>query len=368
MELNPGLKKLFIISVLCLVSCEEVKVAEYREIPFICEEGIVLDKGDSNMEPFVLGGLELNSIVRLPDQNENHNAFTDLIYYCGHFFLTFRSADNHAYSKNGVISIYSRKLEGNQWNKIKTFQIRGFDLRDPHFLVSGDSLKVYFIGKKYREAQTVESVNFVSTLDYLWSEPDVVSPIFIEVEGITRRAWPWRMTWFDSTLYTFGYSKSTIKLFESSNGLDFRNSDSVIPFSADANEVELTKASSYLYGIARRSNSIAILRSNDPANRWELFDEIKNVRIGGPSLIFINDHEGLIGGRMQIGENQKTLSIFKYDFNEKTFAPLITLPGKGDLGYPGFTYINNRLYVSYYKSEDEEIPSAYVYFAELELN
>ena len=73
----------------------------------------------------------------------NHNAFTDLCRFKGQFYLTFRSCpDGHMLFTSSSIVVLTSK-DGEEWEKVHSFNVPERDVRDPHFLVFNDSLFVY---------------------------------------------------------------------------------------------------------------------------------------------------------------------------------------------------------------------------------
>ncbi|MHA1756389.1 MAG: hypothetical protein ACTSVV_06445, partial [Promethearchaeota archaeon] len=71
-----------------------------------------------------------------------HNAFTDMVYFKGYFFLTFRSASQHAPTDDSVIKILKSK-DAKDWENVKEFKVDGKDIRDPKFGIIGGKLFIY---------------------------------------------------------------------------------------------------------------------------------------------------------------------------------------------------------------------------------
>ena len=65
-----------------------------------------------------------------------HLAFTDLTYWCGHYYLTYRQALSHNPVTPGHL-VVQRSLDAVSWDAGVTLHTGGDD-RDPHFVCDGD--------------------------------------------------------------------------------------------------------------------------------------------------------------------------------------------------------------------------------------
>ncbi len=85
----------------------------------------------------------IESIVKIWDAAP-HNAFTDLTYFDGAFFATFREAGQHAVpnlgQSGGVVRIITSP-DGTAWNSVATFSLgaTNHDLRDPKLTITPDN-------------------------------------------------------------------------------------------------------------------------------------------------------------------------------------------------------------------------------------
>jgi len=71
-----------------------------------------------------------------------HNAFTDLLFWKGHYYLTFRTAEAHGLPPNGDVLVL-RSQDLHTWETCARFDTGGDD-RDPKLVDAGDQLAVMF--------------------------------------------------------------------------------------------------------------------------------------------------------------------------------------------------------------------------------
>ena len=131
-----------------------------------------------------------------------HNAFTDLAFWKGHYYLCFRHGETHG-SLDGVIRIM-RSTDMRNWEACGTCRTAGDD-RDPHFTVTDDRLYVYFgvwdlahwPGNRVPDRKSVRS-HFASTTNgTTWSA----------VQGIWEPGWwVWRVRHHEGMFYGGAYT------------------------------------------------------------------------------------------------------------------------------------------------------------------
>ena len=82
--------------------------------------------------------------VRRAFHNGEHNAFTDLTWFQGRIYLTFRSCpEGHMIFPSSTIRVLESEDLGQSWREVHSFSAPKRDVRDPHFLVFDDKLFVY---------------------------------------------------------------------------------------------------------------------------------------------------------------------------------------------------------------------------------
>jgi hypothetical protein len=297
-------------------------------------------------------GIKENSLVPF-DDNTSYN-FTDLTYFKDRWYLIFRESDSHAYGRDGVINLYTR-LDNENWQLIKTFQVDGFDLRDPKFSINGDKLMLYIHGSKYLNKELLGFSDYRSnciggtqwgdlekvTLDNLKARP-------YKIPG--NESWPWRVTWYQGKAYSFGYTftanSSIFDLYKSNDGLAFKGSNVMsndFPFRGEAT-IRVDEKGDF-YAIIR-SKDLILARSLDGNKSWEVFDKIPVLSLGGPNFIFYKN-KMLITGR---DSNAMKVVLYSYDLDAKVYTELFTFRSGGDCGYAGMVIKDGDLWVSYYSS------------------
>jgi hypothetical protein len=300
--------------------------------------------------------IKINSLVPL-DDTISYN-FTDLVYFKNRWYLIFRESDCHAYGRDGVVNLYTR-LDNENWKLIKTFQVNGFDLRDPKFSLNGDKLTLYIHGSKYLNNELLGFSDYRSnciggtkwgnlekvTLDNLKSRP-------YKIPG--NESWPWRITWYQGKAYTFGYTftvnSSIFDLYKSDDGLAFKGSNVMgddFPYRGEATMRVDEKGN--FYAIIRSKN-LMLARSLDGNKSWKVFDEIPILSLGGPNFLFYKN-KMLITGR---DSRAMKVVLYSYDLDTKVYTQLFTFPSGGDCGYAGMVIKGGDLWVSYYSSHERK--------------
>ena len=90
-------------------------------------------------EPSVLHVDRIRKVV----DDGHHNAFTDLIRFDDHYYLTYRrSPHGHMVFPDSQI-VVMQSADGEGWHEVFAFGAADRDVRDPHFLVFRNTLFVY---------------------------------------------------------------------------------------------------------------------------------------------------------------------------------------------------------------------------------
>ncbi len=84
---------------------------------------------------------ELNSLQKVVADGY-HNAFTDLTYWRGHYYLGYRQAQSHGIDPPGNV-ILLRSTDLTEWEQVVSFDTGGDD-RDPKLLATAECLAVSF--------------------------------------------------------------------------------------------------------------------------------------------------------------------------------------------------------------------------------
>jgi len=305
--------------------------------------------------------------VRKVFDDGRHNAFTDLIWWRGELYLTFRSATDHM-SRDGCIRIL-RSPDSGAWEPAAILNTECDD-RDPKFLATPERLFLYSPGWLPGEGHETElrRATVVANTDdgASWSdfEPCVEPNVTF-----------WRPRTFGGAHYVAAYSSAPrredmaswrVQLLRSRDGLTWEEV-SVIHPGHGANETSLSFApDGTLTALVRRGEQPglpAICRARPPYEEWQCASAQRFLQ--GPMLERIGQRM-LVVGRCREGGEVRTGLFWLRD----TRLDLIgLLPSGGDTSYaalaPGG---EGRWLLSYYSSHEYDTGSrgpAAIYLATL---
>lgn len=302
----------------------------------------------------------IRSVKRIWDQAE-HNALTDLIFFQGRFYCTFRESDTHVFGKDGIIRVLT-SLDGSQWSSHSIIEKEGVDLRDPKLSVTPEQQLMLLLEEVvYEEEKALSRYSSVSFLheDNSWADLQKICRPF---------DWLWRITWHKGKAWGVSYRPGKdqwrVWLFSSENGVDW---DEVVEWNIPGGPNETTVRfleDDTMVALVRRNfktNGHAwIGTSKPPYTQWN-WQETKH-HIGGPDFIILPDKQMWAAGRVvernPYGWFQKT-AIFSMELDK--IQPALLLPSGGiDCSYPGLVYHNQQLWISYYSTHEEKTA---IYFA-----
>jgi hypothetical protein len=287
-----------------------------------------------------------------------HNAMTDLIRFQDKWFCAFRESDSHAQGQNGILRIISSS-NSLEWTTTALFSQEGIDLRDPKLSITPHGKLMLLAGGTVLD----EFNNYVFRQSRVAFSDDGIhwSPFTSILE---KHEWLWRLTWHQGKGYGASYSQSDpkdpyqewlIKLFETSNGLDYTLL-TTWDITGYPNETTLRfLKSNAMVALVRRErkgdNNCFIGISNPPYTSWSWHST--HHYIGGPNFIVLPHDNLWLSGRLLINT--------PYIIFEKTFVgtleidsihPMLVLPSHGDCSYPGMVFHEGILWISYYSSHE----------------
>jgi hypothetical protein len=319
------------------------------------------------------------SNVRRVFHNGEHNAFTDLVKFRDHYYLTFRSCpDGHmVHPTASIVILQSEDLAS--WRQVHRFSVPLRDTRDPHFLVFQEKLFVYS-GTWYSGESTlpVSDYDLNQHLGYaVWTGDGTSWHGPRMLEG-TFGHYVWRAASWEGRAYLCGRRKHEFDvrprgegpdvesvMLVSDDGLIWKTAAFFQETRGDETAFQFLEDGSVL-GIARRGRDDAqILRASPPFRQWDRRDLDRY--IGGP-LLFRWGDRWVVGGRRQTERGPKTSLCWLIGDELHEFAEL---PSGGDNSYPGMVELNpDRAVVSWYssheKDEDGKAITA-IYMADLEM-
>ena len=287
---------------------------------------------------------ELVSVKKIwgaADSGMPHQAFTDLIRFKGRLYLGLREALKHhgGLAGKGRLRVL-RSADGEVWQSAGVFKLAEGDLRDAKLSITDRGELMLNSAIQVYHPDPVKHKNFAwfSRDGETWSEP---------VQFGEADYWIWSVTWHDGVAYGVGYpttGKATkTRLYSSEDG---RNWQILVPEFYAGNESALAfKPDGTAVCLMRSGNAIG--QANAPYTEWTWK---KTVNLGGPDLLQLPDGRFVTGGRHG---GWGTMKLFEIDPDTGRTALLLSLPARGDSGYPGLVYHDNLLWVSYYSSADD---------------
>jgi hypothetical protein len=333
----------------------------------------------SSVEAAETPRVEVRNIRRL-FHNGEHNAFTDLVRFEGHYYLTFRSCpDGHmVHPTSSIIVLKSPDLQ--EWAQVHRFSVPLRDTRDPHFLVFQEKLFVY-TGTWYSGETSIGSGprDLNLHLGYAAWSPDGAewhSPIMLEG---TFGHYIWRAATFGGKAYLCGRRKHEFDvrpkgegtavesaLLESDDGLVWKTRSLFQEINGDETAFQFNPDGSLLAIGRRGSQPAQILRSQPPYAEWDRRDLDRY--IGGPLLTRWGDR-WVVGGRKSIGSSGPKTSMCW--LTGDTLHEFAELPSGGDNSYPGFLELDPKHAVmSWYSTHEKDAagkPITAIYMADLVL-
>lgn len=300
-----------------------------------------------------------------------HNAFTDLIYYQGQWFCTFRESDLHEKGGPGAIRILSSP-DGYRWEPCAFFGLSPYDLRDPKLTPTPDGRLMLLIGSihfdeehKYINRESLVSFSLDGTH---WSPLQSIMP---------QHEWLWRITWSRGIAYGVSYRFSNlenlrdewlISLWKSPDGIQF---EKICQWDIKGRPNEATLR------VLPTGEMIALVRRNQRGFRhsmigtsWPPYDHWKwteaDIHLGGPNFVIEDDtHLWACGRMMFFTPYANTFKTVLARMTRSSLTPQLTLPSSGDTSYPGMVMIDKELWMSYFSSHEGQTS---VYLAKVRLN
>lgn len=297
------------------------------------------------------------SVERIWDR-AGHNAFTDLIYFRGKYYCTFREGSGHIPGINGTIRIVASK-DGQNWYSVALLSEKDVDLRDPKLCVTPDWRIMVVMGGSYYEGKKfIKSRSRVSFSDENGKNFTAPEAIFVDKKIVSDASWLWRVTWFMGKGYGVIYQKSgdelVTHLVETVDGFHY-NFVTTFQITGKPNETTLRfLPDGRMVALVRREGEdrSAMIGSSEPPYKTWNWNSLHHP-IGGPDFIVLQDGALICAGRHYLPERKAETELARVTLSGK-YQPLFALPSSGDNSYPGMVIRNNVLYVSYYSSHEDK--------------
>lgn len=327
--------------------------------------------------------------IRQVFNDGNHNAFTDLVRFGDHLYLTFRSCpDGHMLFTSSSVVIL-RSIDGQAWEEVHRFHVPTRDVRDPHFLVFDGTLFVYS-GAWLVDPSNPRAMDMNDHLGFCaWSSDGVSWQGPRMVEG-THGFYIWRAATTAGKAYLLGRRVQGFAqipdrteeaelteswLLRSDDGFSFlphgliqprRGNETAFLFTEDGDALAVARVDTRRSADSNDRLPAQLGRAKPPYTEWALTD--LNHYVGGPMLARWGDRY-VVGGRKLVPGAPPTTVIY-WLVNDR-LEEIAELPSGGDTSYPGFVELSpDKALLSYYSSHEGSgtslAPSA-IYLAELSL-
>lgn len=296
-----------------------------------------------------------------------HNAFPDIRFYKGNFYMVFRESQVHVHEKpedDGKIRVL-QSSNGTDWKPFQLIEKKGFDLRDPMLEITSDNrLMLLMAGSIYDGSKLMGGLNHVSFLQEQFTAPQAVQ---YDAELQSKHNWLWSITWNKGTGYGIVYQFEPNK----ANKLMLATTKDGLHYSLKTKlDVEGTTNESKLMFVNNKQMLMVVRRDGKPSmgafgvskapfTKWS-FSDMK-IQLGGPHLVRLSKKYWILSTRSFNADRSVCTSLFALNKKGET-TKLMTLPecGSWDCSYPGMEIHNGILYVSYYSSHEDKKAKIYL--------
>jgi hypothetical protein len=282
-----------------------------------------------------------------------HNGFTDLVYWKGAYWVSYRRGTAHA-SQDGE-AVLAVSLDRQRFRETAHLKVPG-DNRDPKLVPMGDRLGMIFPSwhEKYEGGCLQQYVAF-SDEGFTWSQP---------VPILDRGDWLWRVREHNGLYYGLIEQIRTgltppyqLKLVTSKDLLHWTPLCTVGP-DLPLNESDiLFRPDGEAWIVARGAGNpdyswFASARA--PYTDWTLTN--LGVVIHCPAILAVKDSVFVTGRRKPDLEGETTFyagtgSLGVWELGRGTVKPVLHIPASGDCAYPGLIEDpEGRICLSYYSA------------------
>ena len=301
-----------------------------------------------------------------------HSAFTDLTFFNGKLYCTFREGTGHIPGKktgegDGEIRVI-RSQDGETWESVALLKKKGYDLRDSKISETPDGRLMLTIGGSiYIDGRLTDRHPHVSFSDKNGENFSDPQPMVLDPAIRSNGDWVWRVTWHKGTGYGIVYQAKddpwTAALLKTKDGVNY---DLVKKFDIDGRPNEATvrfDAEDKMWILLRREagNTMGVMgTSSAPFTDWTWKETGK--RLGGPDFMFLPSGKILIGSRAY--DDGLATALYRLD-EQGNMIEIVRFPSGGDMGYPGLTIRGNTLWFSFYSSHEGKTS---IYLAQFSLD
>jgi hypothetical protein len=295
-----------------------------------------------------------------------HNAFTDLLFWHDAFWLIYVSSPSHFASKKSRL-VLLRSNDALNWQKVKSFDGNGQDIRDPKLAVIQGNLFLYALLNKRFDPEPYKTIAAHSNDGTTWAPFEAAVP-----DG-------WLMgrpiSWDESIWYAPAHhiNHGSAVLYQSTDGLTWkihstifeggkeRADETAIQFLKDGRIIAASRleAGSSIFGSPQAGTLISVAVA--PFTAWDQVTRSRVTRLDGPTLFRIGDQVYAVGRRqpraagpfqwMGSAFSQKRTAVFLVKENIDGLTHLTDLPSCGDTSYAGVAITGGKVFISYYTND-----------------
>jgi hypothetical protein len=302
------------------------------------------------------------------NNSTNHCAFTDIEKFQNKLFIVYREARDHmstdgciAIAASGTLSQFSDDVNQANWRLFSRVKMANSDLRDPKIYKIGENKLILLATAKHQDRTPAhQSYIWRSVNGVQWSEP---TPIADQGE------WLWRLTQIKPNLDCYlglayscnGSSPAYISCYQAELGnlksirFDHLAREDIYPNEHGLCFDEKGTAYCILRRDAKTANSALLGSSVPPYKQWQWSD--LNERIGGPDCIFFNQKIIAVVRKYNAELTDAWVEIVEVkDFTsaQPSLKTLAKIESQGDCGYAGLTRADDKLFISYYTTENKK--------------
>ncbi len=300
----------------------------------------------------------------------SHNAFTDICWFRGRPYVTFRHAKTHV-SDDGRVLVLRGDEAGTWWQTVGCFWA-GADTRDPAFMVTPEGLFVW----SFRSARDAERPDRKLASGFNFSADGESFGDWQHVED----GWVyWHPEWHKGRAYAAAYDwpEAHVVLKVSEDGRTWTDHCLLAERTGEEqpNEVALAFGpDDVAHALIRRDGGEGtplLARAEPPYDFWTF--QALPLKLQGP-MIWLHGEQVYISGRWYQPSGLVNTAVFRVD-NGKP-VPQLILPSGGDTSYMGVAVHPgnpNRFWLTYYSGHEYSArpnshdAGAAIYLCDLEL-
>ena len=292
-----------------------------------------------------------------------HNAFTDLVYWRGGFWLAFVSSPSHFASRRSRI-VLLHSPDARLWKELARFDGRGEDIRDPKLAVVNDRLLLLALLNRAFDPLPYQTVCAASADGLIWSElVPAVPPGWL----LGRPKPSLNGAWYAPA---HNLKTSTVQLFATQDGLAWKAcatitsdqgaDETAVEFLPDGRLLAVTRSEAGGGVFGHPQAGTLLSAAEPPYEKWTALNSSRPARLDSPAL-FTHQGEVYAVGRSQphisgpfewqgSAFSRKRTSLYRVSVPGEGLTHLADLPSAGDTAYAGVVTLNGQAYISYYTS------------------